>query len=77
MANVLPLELPDELLIEAMRRLPPARRRDLLNKLQELTKPVLHPVPAAHLDALTNLISLGGDAVEDSERLHDESNDYY
>ncbi len=39
---------------------------------QESTKLILHTLPASHLDRLTGLVSWGGDAVADAERLYDD-----
>jgi hypothetical protein len=39
---------------------------------QESTKLILHTRPASHLDRLTGLVTWGGDAVADAERLYDD-----
>jgi hypothetical protein len=39
---------------------------------QDATKLILHTLPASHLDQLTGLVSWGGDAVADTERLYDD-----
>jgi hypothetical protein len=65
------LELYEANLIEAFRRLPSGRRADLLDKLQALREPLLRTVPANRLYDLTGLVSLGGDALADTEALYD------
>lgn len=66
----IPVEVSEEELIEAFRRLPVARRAELLDKLQALRQPVLRMVPADRLYELTGLVSLGGDALADTEALY-------
>ena len=66
----IPVEVSEEELIEAFRRLPPVRREELLDKLQALREPVLRMVPAERLYELTGLVSLGGDALADTEALY-------
>jgi hypothetical protein len=65
------LELPDNVLIQALRQLSPARRQQLLRQLEDETPPVVRVVPATELDKWTGLIAVGGDALEDSERLYE------
>ena len=67
----LELELPEAKLIEAFRHLPPRRRAELLDRLQALREPGLRKVPAGRLYALTGLVSLGGDALIDTEAIYD------
>ena len=69
----LEVELPEAKLIEAFRRLPSRRRAELLDKLQALREPELRTVPANRLYALTGLVSLGGDALTDTEAIYDGS----
>lgn len=57
----IPVEVSEDELIEAFRRLPPVRREELLDKLQALREPVLRMGPAKRLYELTGLVSLGGD----------------
>ena len=64
------LELPDDLLMEAVRRLPVRQREALLRKLQRLVGPSLRSIPAQQMGSLTGLVSLGGDAVLDTEDLY-------
>ncbi len=68
------LELPDEVLLRALRRLPMRRRKELLRKLEEPVTPMVKGVQAVELDRLIGLIAVGGDALEDSERLCDIAN---
>ena len=65
------LEVPESKLIEAFRRLPPRQRAELLNRLQALCELELKTVPASRLHALTGLVSLGGDALADTEAIYD------
>lgn len=67
------MELSEMKLIEAFRRLPPGRRADLLDKLQALREPILRTLPASTLYDLTGLVSLGGDALADTEALYNGS----
>jgi len=66
------LEFPEDVLVVALRRLTPARRRQLLLKVETDVMSGPHGVPAADLDKWTGLIAVGGDALEDSERLYDD-----
>jgi hypothetical protein len=69
----LEVALPEAKLIEAFRRLPPARQVDLLDKLHQLQTPSgprLRTVPASRLHALTGIVSLGGNAIADTEALY-------
>lgn len=72
MTATVTLELPDNVLIQALKRLAPARCRQLLYQLEDEAAPVVRVVPAAELDKWTGLIAVGGDALEDSERLYGE-----
>ncbi len=65
------LELSDNVLIQALKQLSPARRQQLLHQLEDETLPVVRVVPATELDKWTGLIAVGGDALEDSERLYE------
>lgn len=70
MAATVILELPDNVLIQALRRLSPARRQQLLRQLE--TEVHVNVVPATELDRWTALIAVGGDALEDSKCLYDQ-----
>ena len=65
------VDVPEPKLIEAFRRLPPKQRAELLERLQALCKLELKVVPASRLHALTGLVSLGGDALADTEAVYD------
>lgn len=67
------LELPENVLVAALRKLSPTRRQYLLAELKPVSTFVLRTVPASDLDKLTGLISVGGDALEDSERIYDDA----
>jgi hypothetical protein len=73
MSTTITLELPDDVLLRALRRLPDRRRNELLRKLEEPQGLVVKGVQAAELERLEGLIALGGDALEDSERLYDDA----
>ncbi len=68
----LELEVPEPKLIEAFRRLPPQQRVRLLEVLRALCEPELRTVPASRLHSLTGIVSLGGDALADTEAIYDE-----
>jgi hypothetical protein len=72
MTTAIVVELPEDVLVEALRRLTPARRRQLLLRVESEPAPALTTVPATELDKWTGLISVGGDALEDSECLYCE-----
>jgi hypothetical protein len=72
----LELELPEAKFIEAFRRLPPQRRTELLDRLRALREPAVRTVPASRLYALTGLVSLGGDALADTEAIYDDNSCY-
>ena len=61
----------EEKLIEAFKRLNPRRRTELLDKLHAIREMGLRTVPAGRLNDLTGLISLGGDALSDTEAIYD------
>ena len=65
------LELPDNVLIQALKQLSPARRQQLLHQLEDEMLPAVRVVPATELDKWTGLIAIGGDALEDSDRLYE------
>jgi hypothetical protein len=70
-SDAIPVEVSEEELVEAFRRLSPGRRADLLDRLQALRELVVRKVPASRMHALTGLVSLGGDALADTEALYD------
>ena len=70
MGKVIALQLPEDVLVEALRRLPEDRRRELLRRLMETEALKPRWVPAAELGRLIGLVSLGGDAVQDTEALY-------
>jgi hypothetical protein len=72
MAATVTLELPDNVLIQALKRLSPARRRQLLYQLEDEASPAARVMSATELDKWTGLIAIGGDALEDSRRLYAE-----
>jgi hypothetical protein len=78
MATVISLELkvPETKFVEAFRRLPPLQRAELLERLRALCEPELRTVPASRLHALTGLVSLGGDALADTEAIYDGDTGY-
>jgi hypothetical protein len=65
------LDLSDAELVEAFRRLPSTRQDELLGKLRALREPFLRKVSANSLFDLTASVSLGGDALADTEALYD------
>jgi hypothetical protein len=70
--NVITLQLPEDVLVEALRRLPEERRRALSRQLMEAEALKPRWVPVANLGRLIGLVSLGGDAVQDAEALYDD-----
>ena len=72
MGNVIALQLPEDVLVEALRRLPEGRRRELLRRLMEAEALKPRWVPAAELGRLIGLVSLGGNAVQDTEALYND-----
>lgn len=74
MTTTVTLELPDNVLIQALRRLSPAQRQHLLCQLETEVPSEIHVnvVQATELDRWTGLIAAGGDALEDSRHLYDE-----
>ena len=72
MGKVIALQLPEDVLVEALRRLPEGRRRELLRRLMEAEALKPRWVPAAELGRLIGLVSLGGDAVQDTEALYND-----
>jgi hypothetical protein len=72
MPNMLTVQLSEEELVNALRQLSPIRRRQLLQQLEDESRPVVVSIPAAQLDQLTGLIAIGGDALTESEQLYDD-----
>lgn len=70
--NVITLQLPEDVLVEALQRLPEKRRRALSRRLMETETLKPRWVPAADLGRLIGLVSLGGDAVQDTEALYND-----
>lgn len=69
------LELPEEALVAAIRKLSPAKRKRVLKALQnDIDTPFIRLIrlPAKSLRRLDGLISVGGDALIDSERFYDD-----
>ncbi len=70
-----------EAVLEALERLPWERQAEVLEFALSLLeherygekrfRPVVKAVPASHLNDLVGLVSWGGDAVEDAERLYE------
>lgn len=73
MSETILLELPEDVLLNALRRLSPSRRRWLFAVLENEDAIGVHPVPAATLDSLSDMTAIGGDALVDSERLYDDA----
>jgi hypothetical protein len=72
----LKLEVPETKFVEAFRRLPLLQRAELLERLRALCELELRIVPANRLHALTGLVSLGGDALADTETIYDGDSCY-
>jgi hypothetical protein len=72
MSTPITIQLPEEALIEALRQLPPARRRKLLQQVVDPPTVEVVSLPAAALDQWIGLISVGGDALAESEQIYDE-----
>ena len=77
-----PLPSVKDSLLEVLDSLPPERQAEVLDfalylKQKATVEPkaasgiVLRTAPASHLKSLLGLISIGGDALEDTERLYD------
>lgn len=67
------MQIPEELLIDALMQLPYKKRLEIWRKVHEVTKIELRCLKAEKLDKITGLVSLGGDAVRDSEKVFDLS----
>jgi len=57
--------LPLEIIMEILRRIPQRQLKELQNRFKEDVK----SVPAERLLKLTGIVSIGGDAVSDTERV--------
>jgi hypothetical protein len=73
MSDTILLELPEDVLLNALRRLSPSRRRWLFAVLENEDAISMQPVSATMLDSLSDVIAIGGDALVDSERLYDDA----
>ena len=71
MSGTIVLELPEEVLLNALRQLSPDRRRWLFKESEKEATIDVRLVPAEALTELNGLVSIGGDALKDSERLYD------
>lgn len=72
MGPMITVQMPEDVLIEALQRLPEGRRQALLRRL--MGSEGLQPrwVPVAELGRLIGLVCLGGDAVQDTEALYND-----
>lgn len=72
MSETIVLELPEEILLKALRQLTPDRRRWLFNQIGVNNDVSPHGISATELDDWTGLIAVGGDALAESEQLYDD-----
>lgn len=72
MPETIVLELPEEVLINALRQLSPIRRRWLLDQFDADGEVVPHGVAADDLDNWTGIVAVGGDALTESEQLYND-----
>ena len=70
MTATVTLEFPEDVLVAALRRLTPARRRQSV-RLETETVSVLWRA-SRRVGQWTGIIVVGGDALEDSERLYSD-----
>lgn len=71
MSNPITIQLPEEVLIEALQQLPPERRRQLLQQIEDSQQKEVATLPIEALYQLTGIIEVGGDALEESEQIYD------
>ncbi len=64
------VEIGENELIGALQALPPERRKLIFQKIEFLEKLKFCWISASELDNITALIAVGGDAVQDVERLY-------
>ena len=62
----------EEILIEALLHLPYQKRIDLWKKLEVYNTIELKWLKANNLESITGIVSIGGDALADSEGMFDE-----
>ena len=72
MSDTITVELPEELLLQALRQLSAERRQWLFNQIMLDPVPLPHGTPARDLDKWTGLIAVGGDSLAESEQLYDD-----
>lgn len=72
MAETIAVELPEDVLIEALKRLPKAKRDQILQRLEEESETPVRARPASEMLKWTGVISIGGDALLDAEKLYDD-----
>lgn len=72
MSGSITIQLPEEVLIEALQQLSPERRRQIFQQLDENLEPDVVPLSPNALDGLVGIISVGGDALVESEQIYDE-----
>jgi hypothetical protein len=67
------IEISEKTLIEALRRVPPERRAEIIRKITDHEELEFRWVKAEELDKVRGLVCVGGNAVEDAERLYNDS----
>jgi hypothetical protein len=74
MSTPITVQIPEEALIEALQKLSPERRRQILQQVREESESQIIPVPlpADALLEIRGIISVGGDALIESEHIYDE-----
>ncbi|MCC6455859.1 MAG: hypothetical protein IT328_12985 [Caldilineaceae bacterium] len=72
MSTPITVQIPEEALIEALQQLSPERRRQILQQVDKKQRPQVVTIPADALLELKGIISVGGDALVESEHIYDE-----
>jgi hypothetical protein len=72
MSTSITIQLPEEVLIEALQQLSPERRRRLLQQVSEQRQSQVVTLPADALQGLRGIIAIGGDALAESDYIYDE-----
>jgi hypothetical protein len=72
MSTTITIQLPEEVLIEALQQLSPERRQEILRQVDEKQRPQVATLPIEALYKLTGIVEIGGDALIESEHIYDE-----
>jgi hypothetical protein len=68
---VISMKIPEEMVVDALSNLPYEKRMEICRKVSELAAVEIKCIQIDELDKISGIVSLGGDAVLDSENIFD------